>query len=668
MKKCTKCNISYTDDKKFCKKCGSSLSQEYNIDPRSLAKKTVYEDKLKEDSLNTDLLLEYSQFLYNNLLFKEAVPNLLKILAIIENQKQANELLFKCYLKLSMYSDARDVGKQLLENNTTDMFLLEKLADIETQLDNKSKAIEYYETILKLQPKNTKALYSKAKISLENNELEKAINIIKELYKEGDRDRITIIYAGIDKCLSGNYEEAVEILTPCLSEKDIYFSNLNNQRGFIYLIYSLCKTKTPIYKIDEWFSCLDFDLLKNFMQPKDEEILAKSILEIMYIYFTRDKQYISPDKIDYVTYKYINKSSSCFTTHTNEILSEIWAYISELQTGFGLLSDAQNSLKKATELSPNNSEYANRLSEVDALYKKNEKQKKRKAVIISGSVLVILLVTILSVIFFKRHKENKAWENAKQQNTVESYSNYLKNYPDNRFSEEAANLQEEVSWESAKQQNTVESYDEYLVKFPVGKYVTDAIDLKESVIWEGALIENTPTSYENYLSLYPHGKYIVEFKIEDKESEVYGIHRYVGQVKDGKREGIGVAIIETNKESLNGTYSGNWKNDNAHGYGVKTWVSGNKYEGEWLNGSQHGYGVKTWVNGDKYEGEWLNGSRHGYGVYTWLDADIYEGGWKNGLKHGDCKYYDKSSKRWYYGTLENGKGTLNNGDYKIYFE
>lgn len=608
MKKCTKCNISYTDDKKFCKKCGSSLSQEYNIDPRSLAKKTVYEDKLKEDSLNTDLLLEYSQFLYNNLLFKEAVPNLLKILAIIENQKQANELLFKCYLKLSMYSDARDVGKQLLENNTTDMFLLEKLADIETQLDNKSKAIEYYETILKLQPKNTKALYSKAKISLENNELEKAINIIKELYKEGDRDRITIIYAGIDKCLSGNYEEAVEILTPCLSEKDIFFSNLNNQRGFIYLIYSLCKTKTPIYIIDEWFSCLDFDLLKNFMQPKDEEILAKSILEIMYIYFTRDKQYISPDKIDYVTYKYINKSSSCFTTHTNEILSEIWAYISELQTGFGLLSDAQNSLKKATELSPNNSEYANRLSEVDALNKKNEKQKNRKAVIISGSVLVILLVTILSVIFFKRHKENKAWE-------------------------------------SAKQQNTVESYDEYLVKFPVGKYVTDAIDLKESVIWEGALIENTPTSYENYLSLYPHGKYIVEFKIEDKESEVYGIHRYVGQVKDGKREGIGVAIIETNKESWNGTYSGNWKNDNAHGYGVE-----------------------TWVNGDKYEGEWLNGSRHGYGVYTWLDDDIYEGGFKNGLKHGDCKYYDKSSKRWYYGTLENGKGTLNNGDYKIYFE
>jgi len=67
MKTCKKCNISYGDDKKFCKKCGSSLTQEYNIDPKELAKKSVFEEKLKADSLNVALLLEYSQFLYNNL-------------------------------------------------------------------------------------------------------------------------------------------------------------------------------------------------------------------------------------------------------------------------------------------------------------------------------------------------------------------------------------------------------------------------------------------------------------------------------------------------------------------------------------------------------------------------------------------------------------------------
>lgn len=85
MKTCTKCNISYTDDKKFCKKCGSSLSQEYNIDPKELARKNVFEDKLKTDPLNIEVLHEYAQFLFNNLLFKETIPVALKILAINEN-------------------------------------------------------------------------------------------------------------------------------------------------------------------------------------------------------------------------------------------------------------------------------------------------------------------------------------------------------------------------------------------------------------------------------------------------------------------------------------------------------------------------------------------------------------------------------------------------------
>lgn len=508
MKKCTKCDITYADDKKFCKKCGSSLSQEYNIDPKELAKKTVYEEKLKADSLNTDLLLEYSQFLYKNLLFKEAVSNLLKILAINENQKQANELLFRCYLKLSMYSDARDVGKQLLENNKTDIFLLEELANIETQLDNTAKAIEYYETILKIQPANTKALYSRANIFVKSKELEKAINIFKELYKEGVRDRITIIYAGIDKCLSDNYDGAIEILTPCLSEEDVSISDLNNQRGFIYLIYSLCKTKTPINKIDEWFSWLDFDLLKNFMQPKDEEILAKSILEIINIHFARNKQDIASENINYVIDKYINKSSFCFTAHTNNVFAEIWANISELQKGLGLFSDAQASLKKAAELSPVTTEYVNKLGDVTALFEKNKKQQKRKVFTIAASLLTLIIVILISVNLFNRHKENKAWESAKQQNTYESYGNYLKTYPVNRFSEEAANLQEDVLWKKATEMNTVEFFDDYIERYPNGKYINEAKFKKEDSFWKDVQEKNSLQAYNSYIDLYNNGKYL----------------------------------------------------------------------------------------------------------------------------------------------------------------
>lgn len=483
MKKCTKCNITYTDDKKFCKKCGASLSQDYNIDPKEFAKKTVYEEKLKADSLNTDLLLEYSQFLYKNLLFKEAVLNLLKILAINENQKQANELLFRCYLKLSMYSDARDVGKQLLENNKTDIFLLEELANIETQLDNTAKAIEYYETILKIQPANTKALYSRASIFVKSKELEKAINIFKELYKEGNRDRITIIYTGIDKCLSDNYDEAIEILTPCLSEEDVSISDLNNQRGFIYLIYSLCKTKTPINKIDEWFSWLDFELLKNFMQPKDEEILAKTILEIINIHFARNKQDIASENINYVIDKYINKSSFCFTAHTNNVFAEIWAKISEPQKGLGLFSDAQASLKKAIELTPDNTEFKNKFNEVESISKQNKKQKNRKVFTIVASLTTLIIVIIISVNLFNRHNENKAWESAKQINSSKSYQDYVDRYPDGRFLNDAVFMKEDAFFNEVKESNTVKDYNNYMKAYPNGKYYKEAEYSRNNVAW-----------------------------------------------------------------------------------------------------------------------------------------------------------------------------------------
>jgi len=681
MKKCTKCDITYADDKKFCKKCGSSLSQEYNIDPKELAKKTVYEEKLKADSLNTDLLLEYSQFLYNNLLFKEAVSNLLKILAINENQKQANELLFKCYLKLSIYSDARDVGKQLLENNKTDMFVLEELANIETQLDNKAKAIEYYETILKIQPANTKALYSKANIFVKSKELEKAINIFKELYKEGDRDRITIIYAGIDKCLSDNYDGAIEILTPCLSEEDVSISDLNNQRGFIYLIYSLCKTKTPINKIDEWFSWLDFELLKNFMQPKDEEILAKTIFEIINIHFARDKQDIASENINYVIDKYINKSSFCFTAHTNNVFAVIWANISELQKGLGLFSDAQASLKKASELSPGTTEYINKLGDVTALFEKNKKQQKRKAFTIVASLITLIIVILISVSLFNRHKENKAWEKAKNENTYESYGNYLSNYPDNRYSEEAANFQEEVLWGKANEMNTVESYDEYLQKYPNGRFYLKASEQKEDVIWQETIDLNSFDHFFSYYQKYPDGKYIKIFSIRFDSYDVNGHIKFIGTINETTNKGYGIGIVETNQPDWNGVYQGEWLNNKRYGKGFMTWNNNTKYDGGWVDNLMQGNGLMKWEDGSYYDGNWEKGVRSGYGkLYyngrffdggygggysnsAWL---LCEGNFRNNLFHGQFKITRTATHRLYEdviysGTLNMGKGRLNAG-------
>ncbi len=65
MKVCTKCNIDYDGNKKFCKNCGSSLAAKHNLDPRKQAKVSVFEEKLKAEPLNMTILRDYLEFLHN---------------------------------------------------------------------------------------------------------------------------------------------------------------------------------------------------------------------------------------------------------------------------------------------------------------------------------------------------------------------------------------------------------------------------------------------------------------------------------------------------------------------------------------------------------------------------------------------------------------------------
>ena len=39
--------------------------------------------------------------------------------------------------------------------------------------------------------------------------------------------------------------------------------------------------------------------------------------------------------------------------------------------------------------------------------------------------------------------------------------------------------------------------------------------------------------------------------------------------------------------------------------------NGDTYEGEWLGDNPDGFGIKTYVNGNRYEGEFRNGVFHG---------------------------------------------------------
>lgn len=107
----------------------------------------------------------------------------------------------------------------------------------------------------------------------------------------------------------------------------------------------------------------------------------------------------------------------------------------------------------------------------------------------------------------------------------------------------------------------------------------------------------------------------------DKGNKVY----YVGQVKNGMANGVGVALWNTGSR-----YEGEWKDNRRHGKGVFYWQDGEYYEGEYKEGKRHGFGTYYWPNGDKYIGEWQNDRRSGEGKFYNADGELVASGiWRN---------------------------------------
>lgn len=450
MKTCSKCDISYTDDKKFCKKCGSPLVAEYNIEPKEVAKKSVYEDRLKADPLNIEILQEYAQFLFDNLLFNESVSISLKILAINEKDFIAKELLFKAYLKLNKFKESIDIGEQLLSENPEDIFLLENLAKISRGQNNNNKALEYYEKILSIQPINSTVLHEKALILLEKNQIEEAISIFKKLKADEQNDRITVIYDSIDKVLNADYKNAIDSLSSILSSYDVTVKDNNSNRGLLYLAYSLSISNVEISEINRWFLLIDFELLRKSNVSIDNKIIINTVTSII----TNELGKIKPPGNESLKYNieilirdYLNTTIYFFNNNSKEI-ADLWYNIALKYEELTLFKEAQSSYKKALDIIPDNNNYKEKYEKFKAIQDKQTQAAKRKIKVAISVVIISIIVIIVSVFAYNNFKENRAlvrenndWEQAKQINTPSSIQKYLNEYPNGKFIHEADSLQ-----------------------------------------------------------------------------------------------------------------------------------------------------------------------------------------------------------------------------------
>lgn len=69
--------------------------------------------------------------------------------------------------------------------------------------------------------------------------------------------------------------------------------------------------------------------------------------------------------------------------------------------------------------------------------------------------------------------------------------------------------------------------------------------------------------------------------------------------------------------------------DCINGQGTMIYTDGSKYVGQWKDGKREGEGVCTFSNGTKYVGQWTNNKRHGHGTLYRVGNEPLTGQWTN---------------------------------------
>jgi hypothetical protein len=143
---------------------------------------------------------------------------------------------------------------------------------------------------------------------------------------------------------------------------------------------------------------------------------------------------------------------------------------------------------------------------------------------------------------------------------------------------------------------------------------------------------------------------------------------YVGQLADGKRQGLGVVEAKDGDRR-----AGEWQADLMEGRGTERLPDGSRYEGQWHEGQSTGLGVMEKPGVEREEGNFIAGKMEGPGLHRTLGdtAVVQMGDWHNdsldgpGVETvGDSERYEgsfRAGKRHGYGQLTGADKKLTSG-------
>lgn len=136
----------------------------------------------------------------------------------------------------------------------------------------------------------------------------------------------------------------------------------------------------------------------------------------------------------------------------------------------------------------------------------------------------LLLFSLIIFLFIIGCSEDNTWESVQQEGTIEAYSSFIENYPDDENAAKALKMIDsidQVLWLNTKSDSTIEAFEKYISNDYKGKYIEEAnmqISLLQNQIietedWDNAVSANTKEKYKEFIQKYPESKLIKDAEI-----------------------------------------------------------------------------------------------------------------------------------------------------------
>ena len=146
----------------------------------------------------------------------------------------------------------------------------------------------------------------------------------------------------------------------------------------------------------------------------------------------------------------------------------------------------------------------------------------------------ILLAAL--VFFVGCASQESLYKKAVQDDSIDSYQEFIQKYPDTKYSEEARKNLMALEFKNAQKANSVSQYEKFLQKYPGSKYSEEARENLMTLEFMNAEKTNSVSQYEKFLQKYPDTKYseearknlmALEFKNAQKANSVSQYEKFL---------------------------------------------------------------------------------------------------------------------------------------------